>query len=133
MVFNEFLDRFLPCREENADEYYLPMYSDEPETIFRSVEELMRHCTGHPEVKHSIYWRRTKDRKPEQAMLFMRGDGHVIYGLSTEDSVMPFANQLPCELMEFLGTKLGFIVWESAPESSTLEEFQVRVNAYLSK
>jgi len=39
-----FLNEFLPLREESADEYEFPKYADNPETIYREVNELLGKC-----------------------------------------------------------------------------------------
>ena len=53
-VIENFLDRFLPQREESADEYEIPQYSDNPESIFTEASDLIEYCAKNRGMEHSI-------------------------------------------------------------------------------
>ncbi|MEZ4805711.1 MAG: hypothetical protein R2852_09575, partial [Bacteroidia bacterium] len=53
----DFLNHFLPKREESADDYLIPQYSDNPIQEFNNACDLMIFMELNPEYTQSIYWR----------------------------------------------------------------------------
>jgi len=126
----QFLNEFLPSREEAADEYEFPQYADSPEVTFRSADEALDKCIAEQGTDYGIYWRALGNAKPEHAMLFFLEDGHVIYGLSTDDSYPEYATELLNKMKSFLNSSLGYIGHEASPDVSNIDEFKVQINVH---
>jgi hypothetical protein len=118
-----FLDRFLPERQESAEEYEIPQYSNPSEAVLKTDKEIVGYCCENKNVDYRIYWRNSTDSKPEHAMVFFLRDGSVIYGLSTDASAPEYAKTLLSKLKTELNTNYGYIVWESSPDADTFEDF----------
>tara|TARA_R110002050_G_C8940495_1_gene512576 strand:+ start:100 stop:546 length:447 start_codon:yes stop_codon:yes gene_type:complete len=129
-IIDLFLNEFLPIRDESADEYEFPQYSENPEVIFRKAEEALDKCVAEKNTEYSLYWQALDRRKPEHAMVFFLPDSHVIFGVSTDDAYPEFAVQLLEKMKLFLGSDLGYIGHEAAPEAISLEQFKVEINAH---
>lgn len=119
----KFLQHFLPQREESADEYTVPQYSDNPEIIFNKAYELVEHCEINSNVDHSIYWRARGGRKPEHGMVFYLEDGNAIYGLSTDAENHRYAKSLLHEMKTFFNVSHGYIGHEASPDVKNYTEF----------
>ena len=118
-----FLQHFLPEREESAEEYEIPQYSENPKIIFEKDHELIKYCELNKDVEHSIYWRATGGRKPEHGMLFFLKDGNAIYGLSTDAENTQYAKALLEELKAYFGSQHGYIGHEASPNVNNYVEF----------
>ncbi len=118
-----FLNGFLPEREESADEYEVPQFSASPDIVYSKAEDLVRYCSSNQSAEYAVYWRAVNQRKPEHGMVFYLKDGHVIYGLSTDASDDAFAQKLLIKLKEHLGSELGYIGHEASPDAGDLKEF----------
>ncbi|MCT8985946.1 hypothetical protein [Shewanella phaeophyticola] len=120
----EFLNEFLPERDETADEYEFPQYSESSDVIFSTAKEALVKCINERDIDYRIYWRALNEAKPEHAMVFFLADGHVIYGVSTDDAYPKYAAELLLKLQSFLGSGLGYIGHEASPDAESLEEFK---------
>ena len=121
---NGFLNHFLPLREESADEYCIPQFSDDPEFTYEHAVDVIKYCEENKSEEHAIYWRATNERKPEHAMVFFLSDGYVIYGLSTNARYEDYTASLLNELKQFLDTELGYIAYEACPDAESYIEFK---------
>ncbi|KAF0805880.1 hypothetical protein A6D6_01936 [Alcanivorax xiamenensis] len=119
----DFLNCFLPDREESADEYEIPQFSESPDVVYSKALELVKYCSANQRAEYAAYWRAVNQGKPEHAMVFYLKDGHVIYGLSTDAGDEAFANGLLAELKAFLGAEFGYIGHEASPDAADLPEF----------
>jgi hypothetical protein len=126
----DFLDKFLPDRDEAADEYEFPQYADKPEEILSTAEEAMTKAIKNRELDYRIYWRALNEAKPEHAMIFFLADGYVIYGLSTDDAYPKYASELLSEMKLFLGSNLGYIGHEASPDAENLEQFKREIDVH---
>jgi hypothetical protein len=126
---NDFLNHFLPLREESADEYEVPQYSSNPELIFQEARELISYCEENKAEVHGIYWRALEERKPEHAMVFFLSDGYVIYGLSTDAVDEVYVGLLLDELKQFFDTELGYIAHEMCPSAESYIEFKQQIES----
>ncbi len=126
----EFLNEFLPCRDEAANEYEFPQYSGNAEIIFSSVEDALNKCIDEPDLDYRIYWRALSEKKPEHAMVFFLADGYVIYGLSTDDAYPEYVSELLSKLQSFLGSTLGYIGHEASPDAESLEQFKREIGVH---
>jgi len=120
----EFLNEFLPVRDETADEYEFPQYSDSAEVIFHTAEEAVGKCIDERDLDYRIYWRALSEAKPEHAMVFFLADGNVIYGVSTDDAYPEYASELLLKLKSFFGSSLGYIGHEASPDAENIEQFK---------
>ncbi len=125
-----FLNQFLPDRDETADEYEFPQYSDNPEIIFGSVEEALRKSINDCKLDYRIYWRALNAAKPEHAMVFFLSDGYVIYGLSTDDAYPEYALDLLSKMKSFLGSGLGYVGHEASPDAENIEQFKREISVH---
>ena len=115
-----FLDTFATVREETADEYEIPQYSQNPTHVFRSAEHLIDHCCRYTDEPHAIYWH-TSSGEATYAMVFFLSDGHVIYGLSIDSENQAKINHLRQSMVEHTGSPGALITWERPPPNSALE------------
>jgi hypothetical protein len=115
-----FLDTFAARREEAADEYEIPQYSQSPTHIFSSAEQLIDHCCSNVEETHAIYWR-ISSGQASHAMVFFLSDGHVIYGLSVDAEDKREVEHLRQVLADHVGSSETLELWESPPPDSALE------------
>lgn len=125
-----FLDRFLPEREESADEYEVPQFSDSPDIVYSRAIDLVKHCSANKSAEHAIYWRAKDERKPEHGMVFYLKDGNVIFGLSTDASDPSFARELLERLKVHLHSDLGEIGHEASPDVENLHEFKQAIESH---
>lgn len=129
-TINEFLNKFLPARDETAVEYEFPQYSDNPEIVYRSAEDALRKSINEHELDYRIYWRALNEAKPEHGMVFFLSDGYVIYGLSTDDSYPEYAAELLSKMKSFLGSDLGYIGHEASPDAENLQQFKREIDVH---
>ena len=119
-----FLNEFLPLREESADQYEFPQYSETSEATYTDAQSLIAKCCVQKTSEHGLYWRSLNDENPAHAMIFFLRDGHVIYGVSMKDHNLEFARETLYKMKLKLGSKIGYIDWEAPPTASDLEEFK---------
>lgn len=129
-TIENFLNEFLPIREETADEYEFPQYADNPEIVYRKIDETLGKCIAERNTDYGIYWQALEGKKPEHAMVFFLEDGNVIYGLSTDDAYPEYAAELLQKMKILLNSSLGYVGHEASPDSSNIEEFKVQINAH---
>ncbi len=122
-TIEKFLQDFLPNREESADEYEVPQFTDKPEVIYKKDRDLIQHCEKNKNIEHAIYWRATNGSKPEHGMVFYLSDGFVIYGLSTDAANQEFAAELLIEMKKYLNTAHGYIAHEASPDVENYSGF----------
>ncbi len=122
-----FLDEFLPKRENSADEYELPQYADDPEEIYPVPLPVLKQCESNSSLEYRFYWRATNHRKPEHAIIIYLNDGEVVYGVSTDASDEEFVSSIYREMKEYLGTECGFVGYEHCPDFNNLAEFESQV------
>jgi hypothetical protein len=65
-----FLENFLPIREESADEYEVPQYGEKTDMIFSSALELIDFLIKNPQESYAIYWRNLDKSDLSHAMCF---------------------------------------------------------------
>ncbi|WP_415891931.1 hypothetical protein ACMXYN_11440 [Neptuniibacter sp. PT8_73] len=126
----EFLNEFLPYRDESADEYEFPQYSDSAEIVFSSADDALNKCIDEPDLDYRLYWRALGEKKPEHAMVFFLSDGYVIFGLSTDDAYPEYASELLLKMQSFLGSTLGYIGHEASPDAENLEQFKREIRVH---
>lgn len=114
-----FLDRFLPDREDVADEYPFPELSDSPERTFSDAASLIRHLESKRDHGYALYWDRKNSGDPQQAMLVFTEDGGMIAGVA---STNPEPQRLLRDVADVVDGKFGLVVLEERPPD-TLEEF----------
>lgn len=127
---DEFLNEFLPCREEAADEYEFPQYSEGAEIVFCTADDALNKCVNEPGLDYRMYWRALGEKKPEHAMVFFLADGYVIYGLSTNDADPEYASELLSKMQSFLGSTFGYIGHEAPPDAKSLVQFKRELRLY---
>jgi hypothetical protein len=111
-----FLDHFLPSRRESADEYEVPQYSDAPDTVFKTAEELIAYCCQNPKEPHTIYWR--SDAEDEHAEVFFLKDGGLIFGVSTPADNFSRVDEVCSKLGHFFDTEEIIVTYEDLPPES---------------
>jgi hypothetical protein len=125
-----FLDTFAAKREEAADEYEVPQYSNSPKIVFRRAAELIDYCCVNPREVHSIYWRAMDGEKPEHAMVFFLSDEHVVYGVSTDAADERLAHVFLARMKQHFGSEDALLCYEACPpESADAFREQIRQKA----
>jgi hypothetical protein len=114
-----FLAHFAPEREESADDYTIPRFSDSPLYVFDRANEVIEYCVSHLTEPQSIYWRCLRESGPAHAMVFFTTDGALLLGLS----VITDEDQWLKDLKAFAGSNVGCVLFEEAPPDSA-EEFR---------
>ena len=123
-----FLDHFLPEREESADDYYVPEYSNNPQQIFTKDAEIISFCVENNQIEQCIYWRAINNKPPEHAHIFFLNDGNIIFGLSTDSSNQEYAIKLLNKVKLFLDEQYGYITFETPPNAHNYDEFMAQIN-----
>jgi hypothetical protein len=117
-VAERFLDTFALRREQSAEAYEFPEYSERPLVIVTSAREAIQYCEDHPCEGHRLSFRNL-GKGPAHAMLFFTSDNGLILGLS----VAEFEDDWFDRLKKFTGSSVGFIAFE-APPPATAAEFR---------
>lgn len=128
-LISEFLETFVPKREEMAGEYEVPQYNDEPLVVFMSDEELIDYLIENINEPHSIYWENKEESDLRFAMCFFTNDGNIILGLSTEakSSNSEIEDAMFDKLKHFASSSEGLITYEN-PAPCNTEEFRKMIN-----
>ena len=124
----DFLNTFLPNRQESADEYFIPQYSENPIHKFDNVGKLMIFLESNREYAQNIYWESTVDENlNKHAMIFYTKDGCMIFGISQNAETNGEFNTKTIDtcllkMKEFLKTNIGYIDYENPP-ANTYKKF----------
>lgn len=127
----DFLNAFLPSREESCDEYLIPQYSDNPIEEFDNADDLMTYLESNPECSQSIYWRNKDENNPNKhGMIFYTKDGNMIFGISRNADMsgnLNTDNEDEClkEMKVFFKSEMGYIHYENPPADSYAEFVQI--------
>ncbi|MBD0377406.1 MAG: hypothetical protein ICV51_17475 [Flavisolibacter sp.] len=78
------MDTFLLNRQEYADAYEIPQFSDHPTIVFNSANELMEYLEQNKKEPHAIYWYSEEEAQLRGAMCLFTSDGQIILGLTCE-------------------------------------------------
>ncbi|WHI53283.1 hypothetical protein P3339_11180 [Microbulbifer sp. MLAF003] len=114
-----FLDELLPSREEVAEDYPYPEYSDEPECVYDTSDELLQVLEKDESASYSVYWDGTGNSVVKSAMSFFTEDGCMIAGITVPaDGSESWLNKLS----ELVGGEYGYVGFDSPPPD-TREEF----------
>jgi hypothetical protein len=114
-----FLNAFLPQRSPAAEDYPFPQYTDQPEVVYQTPDEVMQRMETEPDARYSLYWRNQTAEEPEMAMLFYTRDGAMIAGLVvSEPAVGPTLQAMSRQVQG----RFGYITLESSPPE-TRDEF----------
>jgi len=120
----DFLNHFLPLREESADEYLIPQYSDNPIQEFNNADELMTFLESNQNHEQGIYWRNKDEHNlNKHGMIFYTEDGNMIFGISRNADMsgnLITDNEDEClqKMKEYFNTDIGYIHYETPPASS---------------
>ena len=129
-AIDAFLDAFVVEREEAADEYEVPQYSDSPKCVFQRAGDLVDYCCSNPREVHAIYWRSVGGAKPEYAMVFFLSDEHIVFGISTDGTEERSVRILFERLKQHFDSDEALLCYETGPpESADAFREEVRKNA----
>lgn len=119
----DFLNHFIPNRKEAAEEYYVPMYSDNPNEIFKKDFEIIKYLCLNKNVENTLYWSNKTDSYLKGAMMFFTSDGKVIFGLycNTRFPNTVIEDDYFLKIQEFCNSKIGYITYEELPFINSLE------------
>lgn len=123
-----FLDKFLPHRKEDADEYEVPQYADKPEIVLKTAVELIDYLTLNHEEIYSIYWSNAENAEIKGVMCFFTNNGHLILGIYC-DTMFPdttIEDNVFEDLKKFCGNSDGYVTYEE-PATQDTNEFIERV------
>lgn len=127
----DFLNYFIPFREQSADEYLIPQYSDVPILEFDNADDLMTYLESNPYHSQSIYWRNRDETNPNKhGMIFYTEDGNMIFGISRNADMsdsLNTENEEEClrEMKEYFNTEMGYIHYENPPVNTLIEFIEI--------
>jgi len=130
----EFLDHFLPNREESADEYEFPQYGHKKEREFANALHVMSFLESSTSCEYNIYWRNTDSKNVNRhGMLFYTRDEAIIFGISRDADINGphnSENEVDClnNMKAYFNTKNGCITYEDEVPHDTYEKFISDVN-----
>ena len=119
-----FLDHFVPNRNEGADEYLIPQYSDDPLYSFSRADEVMSFLESNPTFAQSLYWQNLDEESlNSHGMVFYTKDGCIIFGISRAVDMDDHTNTVLedeglNQMKAYFNTALGYIHYESPPAAS---------------
>ena len=111
----EFLDCFLPVREDCADDYPYPEYTDSAKLVYDSIDELLGVLETDTSAEYSLYWRGGPGSNYAQAMLFFTNDGNLVVGLAVYGEPR---ERVFTEIAEFTKGAYGYVDFENVPALS---------------
>jgi len=128
IIFN-FIEHYSIVKEELADEYPIPQYSNFVERTFLSDDELLTFLEANSNYDYNIYWE-NEDKKSliRQLSLHFTDDGKMIVGVAmvgneiNSDSVKLFK-----EIKNYLNSSIACITSEEPPPTNSTE-FEVFCN-----
>ena len=125
-----FLDKFIPNREESADEYEVPQYAENPQLLFSTELELIDFLAEKKHEPHTIYWRSLDKSEIRNVMCFFTNDGNVIFGISTETKYpnTEIEENVFTQMKDYLLSSEGYITYEE-PAPNNTEEFKIIIKA----
>lgn len=123
-----FNKKFLVNYKELASEYEIPQYSETPNKVLKTAEELLSYCEENISEHHAIYWKSTVNSLMSE--IFYTIDGYTIFGLSTDEETK--CNFLFNEMSEFLDSDFGYVTVEN-PAPKNLDEFSTNFCYMLKK
>ncbi len=126
-----FLDNFIPNRQETADEYEIPQYSNKPTTVYKTADQLIDFLVINKSKIHTVYWTNITESEIKGAMCFFTKDEHLIVGLycSTDSPDTTIEDIYLEKLQEFCQTKNGYITYEE-PAPQDTADFLEKVKAF---
>ncbi len=126
----DFLDKFIPNRQESADEYEIPQYGEKSEMIFSSAIELIDFLIEKPQEPHTIYWRNLDKSDLRHVMCFFTNDGNIIMGISTETKYpdTEIEDKIFKQMQDYLSSNEGYITYEE-PAPNNVDEFRKIIKA----
>jgi hypothetical protein len=118
-----YLDNFIPNRQETADEYQFPEYTDNPTTIFKTADELIDHLEKSQNDIHTIYWSNKDKSEIRGAMCFFTNDGRLIAGLYCETKCpdTTIEERHFKALQKFCKSNIGYITYEDPAPHDTMK------------
>jgi hypothetical protein len=127
----QFLNHFLPNREQSAKDYLIPEYSDKPTHQFNNAYDLMSFLELNKNYSNRIYWRNKDDENSNKhGMIFYNEDGSMIFGISRNADMSGNLNtdnedQCLTEMKKYFDTNLGYIHYENPPVDSYKEFVEI--------
>jgi hypothetical protein len=115
---HRFLDRFLPSRTVEQDDFPVPEHAAKPEALFTSELEIIGYLETHPDEPYGLYWSDADPSSGRQAMVFFTEDGALILGLAEPEAT---ARASLNELGMFAGTNHLLLTEEERPPSTGAE------------
>ena len=114
----KFLEKFLPNNIEDADMYYIPYLSENPEISFEKLNEFMQYMENATDKPNAIYWRNSqKEGDPRFAMVFYTDDGKMILGLSLNESDRE--EEVLEKIQRFVNSNYGYITFGDIPPTNS--------------
>ncbi|WP_143305307.1 hypothetical protein [Chitinophaga vietnamensis] len=118
------VNTFVPEWEKTADDFPIPLYSEEPTRIFESVDELFTYLETHKNEVYSIYLKNLNEVDAiRYIMIFYTDDGKAIVGFSTPGRVVESetAISLYKTLKHFLNAEISCMTIEESPPDNSVE------------
>jgi len=117
------MDRYVPERIQEVQDFWFPLNSDLPSQIFYSYEELMLYLERTND-EYSIYLKNTdKTSIIKSLMLFYTTENACVLGVSIDVNSVEsgVVKTFFCEVKNELGVEYGFITVEEYPPNNKIE------------
>ena len=126
----EFLNHFIPERNEIANEYEYPQYEDEAEFIFQNDYQIIKFLSQQTNAEYSLYWNNNLNEDLKGAMVFFTSDKKIIFGLfcTTLKSNTKIEDKYLQKLKLFTKSKYGYITYEKIPEMDSSKFIEIATN-----
>jgi hypothetical protein len=124
-IINDFFSKYLPLGlEELAIDYSFPEYSDNPERIYNSAKELLKHLEENLGVEYIVYFK-NKDILSDikQVILQYTDDGKLIFGISIVGNNPALEENLLLlkEIKKYLNSKNACATIEEPPPTNSID------------
>ena len=130
----DFLNKFAPCRMEVAEDYPVPIYSNEPKCVYDKVLDLMKYLEKYTSEEYSIYWKNLNlDSNIKYLMTFYTDDSGLIFGISIVGK-NPMDSNIAIKyftIKKFLSATIGCATIEEVPPFNMMEFDDFCRNRYI--
>lgn len=117
-TLDKFMREMLPDAEPNAEDYPIPQYSESPEFVLNTADELITHCCAHTEVSYYLNFRNVHSGDPHFVVIEFLKDGGLVLGVSVRTSSEAEWDRWLEKMKSATGAEHGYWTTEEPPEDT---------------
>ena len=117
-TIDKFMRKFSPNKEPNAEDYPVPQFSDGPQFVLKTAEEVIAHCCAHPEVSYDLTFRNVDAGDPHIVGVYFLSDGSLVLGVSVASDCQAEWDRWLEEMKAVTGAEHGYWITEEIPEDT---------------